>query len=107
VMRLNPVNYRMNNNEFPSFGTSNELQYGFLTQEVSKIFPDMVAEESVMDPNAPKGARQDRSKIATPYSCMNYQALIPVLTRAIQEQQVMIQEMQLEIERLSALAERH
>ncbi|CAG5086163.1 tail fiber domain-containing protein [Parvicella tangerina] len=103
VMLLNPVTYRLNNDEFPSFGTSNELQYGFLTQEVGQIFPDMVAENSILDPNHSSELRSDWSEAETPYSSMNYQALIAVLTKAMQEQQLMIEKQEEKIAELELI----
>jgi len=96
IMKLKPVNYYLDNKTYKSFGTSNDLQYGFLAQDVEAIFPSLVNENSIMDPNQipDDPSRTDWTKIQTPFSAMNYQGLIPVLTKAIQEQQVMIEDLQ-------------
>jgi len=72
VMDLNPVSYR-----FISNAESEKKSYGFIAQEIEKVIPDVV------------GTRHDGMKI------LNYNDLISVLTKAIQEQQTEIDELKL------------
>ncbi len=67
INRLNPVTYNFQRDEFPSFGFSNSLQYGFIAQELEKVLPTHVEE------------------IANGYKAVNYVMLIPILTKALQE----------------------
>lgn len=65
VHRLNPVSFNWKNNSAQYSSTSKE--YGFIAQEVKLVFPDLVTE-------ATNGEL-----------CINYIALIPILTATIQE----------------------
>jgi hypothetical protein len=80
VMELNPVSYRLISN-----ADNEKKSYGFIAQEVEKVIPDVI------------GTRHDGMKI------MNYNDLISVLTKAIQEQQAIIKTQTNEIEQLKAL----
>lgn len=65
---LNPVTYYWNT-EGKAKGGNDKLQYGLIAQEIEKVFPEMVNTDE-------KG-----------YKSVNYIELIPVLLKAIQEQQ--------------------
>jgi hypothetical protein len=70
VMELNPVSYR-----FIANADSEKKSYGFIAQEIEEVIPDVV------------GTRHDGMKV------LNYNDLISVLTKAIQEQQIIIEEL--------------
>ena len=72
VMKLNPVDY--NKKESINAVNYNMKEIGFLAQDIRKIFPELVFEA------------KDTYKTLS----VNYIALIPVLTKAIQEQQAQI-----------------
>ena len=72
ILKLNPVSYEKKNSLTSTEYTIKEN--GFIAQELKKVFPDLVNEGS------------DKDKLLS----VNYIALIPVLTKAIQEQQVEI-----------------
>ncbi len=79
VMQLRPVDYIL---------TSNRLkQVGFIAQEVQTLVPEVVT-----------GKEGDLSKGET--LGLTYANLVPVLTKAIQEQQAMIEQLKAEIEAL-------
>ena len=59
IMQLNPVSYKKIN--------SNQFEYGFIAQEIRKVFPEIVYEDK-------EG-----------YLHINYISLIPLLVKAIQE----------------------
>jgi hypothetical protein len=67
IKRLNPVTYNFKRDEFPSLGLSTTLQYGFIAQEMEKVLPTHV---EVADNG---------------YKAINYVMLIPILTKALQE----------------------
>jgi hypothetical protein len=70
IMALRPVNYLMKKE---ADGSKNHI--GFISQEVEKIYPEVV---------------QETNGIKT----MNYTGLIPILTKGIQEQQQQIETLQ-------------
>lgn len=80
VMALNPVNYDKKI-ALDSVETVNEN--GFIAQELREIMPEIVSEGV------------DKDKLLR----LNYTAIIPVLTKAIQEQQAIIQQNQATIAR--------
>ena len=82
VLRLRPVNYNMK--------ADGEAQVGFIAQEVRKIIPEVV-----------NGIEGDISKGET--LGISYGNLVPVLTKAIQEQQQMIDKQREEIANLKTL----
>ena len=69
LMKLNPTNYNRKIN-------LGQEEYGFIAQEVEKIYPDMV---SVIPTEDGEGQYM-----------MNYTQLIPILTKGMQEQQEII-----------------
>lgn len=82
LLLLNPVNYLRKESL-----TSTDYyikENGFIAQELQKIFPDLVNEG------------KDKDRLLS----INYTALIPVLTKAIQEQQSQIEDQQKQIDEL-------
>ena len=75
-MKLRPVNYTWKDND--------RKDLGFIAQEIREILPELVME----------------SKDSMNTLLMNYQGVIPVLVKAIQEQQKIIESQNLSIEQL-------
>jgi len=88
IMKLNPVTYKKK----ATLSSQDYLikENGFIAQELQKVMPILVQE----------GA--DANKILT----VNYISIIPVLTKAIQEQQKQIADQQKQINDLKALVEK-
>ncbi len=86
-MKLNPVSYEKKRDLSSSDYSIKEN--GFIAQELRKVFPDLVKEGT------------DKDKLLSVY----YTALIPVLTKSIQEQQKQIEDQNKKIQRLEALVE--
>jgi TolA-binding protein len=82
-MQLRPVSYDkkigIKETEY------NTHEFGFIAQELQKTFPTLVSEGS------------DKDKILS----VNYFAIIPILTKAIQEQQNSITSLQSQIDDLN------
>jgi hypothetical protein len=87
IMELRPVNYDKKE-ALDSGATVNEN--GFIAQELQKIMPELVSEG------------KDKDKLLS----VNYTAIIPVLTKAVQEQQAIIEKQQTQINELKALLEK-
>ncbi|MEL6132758.1 MAG: tail fiber domain-containing protein [Bacteroidota bacterium] len=83
VQQLAGVTYNYNTDVRPELRLSNELQYGFVAQEVEKVLPELVRPAVT-----PFGEEDD-------FVVMNYDGIIPVLTEAIKEQQEIIDEQQI------------
>lgn len=67
VMKLRGVSFHWDKSKNPN--ASGGLQFGYIAQEVEKIFPNIVSEN------------------INGYKSVNYTAMIPVLTEAVKEQQ--------------------
>ena len=84
VMKLRPVDYNLISSDLP--------QVGFIAQEVKKLVPEVI-----------NGKEGDLSKGET--LGITYGNLVPVLTKAIQEQQAQISLQQKEIDDLKKMVE--
>ena len=82
VIRLKPKSFQWLNNEEDSYN------YGFIAQEVSEVIPSIVNERKYNDLETRFGISMDQ--------------LIPILTKAIQEQQTLIESQQSQIDALTA-----
>lgn len=90
VMQLRPVDYFWKNKEIAS-----KQQTGFIAQELETVMPDAVSHD-VMTPEqieACKKAGKPVPEITDPYG-INYDAIIPVLVKGMQEQQELIEQLQ-------------
>jgi len=75
IMRLKPSTYYYNHAAFPQKNFSRGVQYGFIAQDVKQVLPAVV------------------TTYKDGYMGINYQEIIPVLVKAIQEQQQQIDEL--------------
>jgi hypothetical protein len=87
LSKLNPVNYNWRKDEFQNKGFNDKKQWGFIAQEVEKVMPELV------------GVDKDD------YLTLNYTGFVPLLTKAMQEQQTEIDKQQKEIDELKAQLE--
>ncbi len=82
VNQLAPKTYYMDNENYGQFNFSDQLQYGFLAQEVAEILPSAV-KHSVQP-----GGTDENGRIVynpTEFLALNYNAIIPINTQAIKE----------------------
>ncbi len=92
VMKLKPSTYLFKNTqEYKFLGLSDEEQIGFLAQELEQEFPQVVNATIQTDADGEEVVDHELKSV-------NYEALIPVLTKAIQEQQEMIKALEARIE---------
>lgn len=83
INSLNPVTYVLKWDEFPERSFDKKIKYGFIAQEIEKIFPDFVSEDE-------QG-----------YKRVSYVSLVPVLVKGYQEQQYKIERLQIENKELN------
>lgn len=86
VLKLRPVTYTMKTEEYPFMGFASNTQIGFVAQEMEKVFPTLV--ENSVHPGA-----EERSPDVE-YKGINYIGLIPVLVKAMQEQNARIEQLE-------------
>lgn len=103
IMALNPSTFQYRIDEFPNVNFSKGTHYGFTAQVVKQVLPELVAENSIdvasHDDKNPQ-LRTDSTQVQTKYMAVNYMEMIPILTKAIQEQQEMIKSLQAQIQKL-------
>ena len=88
IMKLNPVHYdKKNSIESTDY---NKSENGFIAQEIQKVLPFVVNEGT------------DKDKILS----VDYNSIIPVLTKGIQEQQLQIEAQQKQIDEMKMLIEK-
>lgn len=114
IKKIHPRSYSFRRDGLGVGLTSNPgTHYGVLAQELEKVLPSLV-KETQMDPNLsiPAGAMEKSStsngETATPQNlpsetilAVNYTELIPILVKAMQEQQDQIEKLQEQLNRLS------
>lgn len=89
VMQLQPKTYEMKQEAFERMNLASGRRYGFIAQELQEVFPDLVKEQVDATPFA-DGDSLNVEPID--YLGVEYVPMIPILTRAMQEQQVQIEE---------------
>lgn len=84
INQLNPVTYEYDSSFNERFNFPTGTNYGFIAQEVEQVLPDLVT-NTVAPPRIDSAGNVTDTLL--PYKALNYQGIIPVLTKALQEQQ--------------------
>ncbi len=92
IMQLEAMTYYFKSTEFPELNLPGDRQHGFTARNIESVFPELV--------------KYNPAKKEQPvdFKAVNYTGLIPVLTAAIQEQQMEILQLK---EQLATLKEQH
>jgi hypothetical protein len=96
LMQLRPVSYQYKSEELKYIHLPNKLQHGFVAQELQQVFPEAV--KQIQHPVF-EGSKLVRTEDIV---AVNYQSLIPVLIKAVQEQQVVIEDLKKQVNELSS-----
>ena len=88
IMKLNPVHYNKKNSIESS--DYNKTENGFIAQELQKVLPYLVSEGT------------DKDKILS----VDYNSIIPVLTKGIQEQQLLLKAQQKQIDEMKQMLDK-
>ncbi|MEX2478602.1 MAG: tail fiber domain-containing protein [Gracilimonas sp.] len=107
IMQLNPSTYNFRGNgEYNGLKLSTGLKYGLIAQEVEEVLPSLVKNnihtysEATSSGSGPDVTAENEVKKIMEYKTMNYTELVPVLIKAVQEQQVLIEGQQQKIQKL-------
>lgn len=108
LAELKPKTYRYRTEEYPDMGLPDGYRMGLISQDVEKVLPEMVSNIAV--PNRPvlEGKDKNDNVASTPktslksFLAVDYIQLIPLLVKAIQEQQQQIADIQAEVASLKA-----
>ncbi|MDP4266155.1 MAG: tail fiber domain-containing protein, partial [Bacteroidota bacterium] len=91
ILMLEPKQYEYNIDEYPGMNFSKGIKFGLIAQDVEKVFPELASNKfSIPDPKAKNGQSK---KVTDGYYSVNYIGLIPIMVKAIQEQQQQIEEL--------------
>ncbi len=85
IKKMNAVTYQFNRSAFPNMNFPSARQIGFIAQDVQSVLPQLV------------------SKDRDGYLSVDYMQMIPVLVKAIKEQQNTIDDLNQKIQRLNNL----
>ncbi|NQX99012.1 MAG: tail fiber domain-containing protein, partial [Flavobacteriales bacterium] len=104
VKQLNPVTYDFDLEKNPGMGLNTEMEYGFLAQEVKEILPEIVREKNLpTNSNREVKAHEAQNLKLEKFMVMDYTRIIPILTKAIQEQQALIEKQNQKLEELGRI----
>ncbi len=96
-IKLLPVKtYLFNTEKYSTLNFSDKKQYGIMAQDLEEIFPEMVLTSEHEIPSEIGDTSNEKINI----KAVNYDQLIPVLIKGMQEQQEMIEELKAEVEKL-------
>ena len=88
IMQIDPVSYHYDDSQFERLTFPAGQQVGFVAQEIQKVFPELVSEFTNYSSEDGDISLQG----------VDYIKMIPILTKAIQEQQLMIEQLRKELE---------
>jgi hypothetical protein len=91
--QLQPKSYFYRTEELASLGLPAGLHHGLIAQEVERVMPELVRTHS---------EHTDAAGVTTTYKGVNYNGLIPVLIKGMQEQQMQIEAQRAHIAALEA-----
>lgn len=97
VMDMKPVSFRWKNDQ-SRLGTGTNL--GFVAQDLEKVVPDAVIHSFVSAEEIGRAQDAGRGEVQPDSYGVKYAELIPVLVKAIQEQQSQIEQLKTEIQNL-------
>lgn len=92
IAKIKPSSYEFKVGEFGSMYLPEGHHYGVIAQELQQVLPELVIPETF------KG--NDRNEAPVDYLSVNYNELIPILIKGMQEQQQLIEKLQQRVQQL-------
>ncbi len=102
ISQLKPSTYYFNTKNDYGMNFSDKKQYGFISQEVETVLPDLIS--NVHKPASAISDGKETTK-EVDYKALNYIGFIALLTKGMQEQQEMIASQQKQIDELKAIVQ--
>jgi len=88
ILQLKPVTYFYKHDEYSFLSSSTKKEFGFIAQEVKEIIPEIVKLKTLdLNLGSESYMNQEKTENNQDFYMMDYTRLIPILTKAIQEQQ--------------------
>lgn len=98
VMSLKPKSYEFNQAKYKKLNLASGPQIGFLSQDVEEVFPDLVHTDTHIMNSHP--GHSDNVETEVEIKSLDYISMVPILTKAIQEQQAIIEDLKAEVQQL-------
>ena len=95
INQLKPKTYYYNADKYNALGLNKSLNYGFLAQDLEKVVPEMVTTQKALVSKDANGRHYEEIKL------VSNMTLIPILTKAVQEQQAQIDDLKAMVEKLT------
>jgi hypothetical protein len=86
LMQLRPVSYLYKTEDYKGFNMPSVKQHGLIAQEVQTVLPELVKSTRYTTTD-----EKGKTTVSDDFLAVNYQGLIPILIKAIQEQQTEIE----------------
>ncbi|MFT4612749.1 MAG: hypothetical protein ACJA1H_002829 [Glaciecola sp.] len=103
IDELNPVTYFFDLEKYPTMGLNEEMEYGFIAQEVREILPEITRIKNFNTKASVEfKANQKVENNNESFVAVDYTRIIPILTKGIQEQQAIINTQNSKIQALEA-----
>lgn len=102
ILKLRPVTYNLKHNEYSFLSSATRMEYGFIAQEVQKVLPEIVKEKVLSYQDGAMDANKQNETKKMEVLMLDYSRVIPILTKAMQEQQAQIDALKKEIELLKS-----
>ncbi|MFO7789778.1 MAG: tail fiber domain-containing protein [Bacteroidales bacterium] len=107
ISNLNPVQYYHDLQNYPYAGFTKDKSFGFIADELELVIPELVKEKKIdLNGTKPHKARSESDANMQQFKTVDYLSLIPILTKAIQEQQTNIEKQQKLIKKQNKTIER-
>jgi len=105
INKLKPVSYYFDTEKYGGIGFDEDrLTYGFLAQELEQVIPELVKDKRlVLNSNKKLDAGMSDTQETGIFKVVNYTMMVPVLTQAIKEQQVIIESQDKRLDELEKL----
>ena len=101
IKQLNGVTYYHRLDQYPDLGLKSGLNYGFIAQNVETVMPDAVRTKAIPHINSCiRGTTQ--SQPAEMVKTVNYLEVIPILVEGIKAQQIMIDSLNLDLNKIQS-----
>lgn len=95
VESLRATTYFFDTELNPHFGLSETKQFGFIAQEIEEVIPEIVLDAEIPGLAKPRGQKESMEDVEyATFKSYDFPQLIPILTKAIQEQQDIIEAME-------------
>ena len=100
INSLNVYTYKFDaKGDYKGLNLPTGLQYGFIAQELEEVFPTLVKDNEVPTTQGVKEG-EDVEEVDATFKTVNSLGMIPILTKAIQEQQELIEKLEKRIAEL-------